>query len=777
MSGRVKIISKFVRETSRAALIMGLVSATSLTIPTTTAIAQDFSFSRVSVLGNQRVDSASVIAFAGISSGQSLTAGELNEAYQRIVNSGLFETVEINPRGTLLEINVQEWPTVNRINIEGNRRIDDEVLLPLLGSESRRVYSPSQAEADAAAIAESYALRGRLAATVEPRIIRRSDNRVDLVFEVTEGRVVEIQRISFVGNQDFSERRLRNALQTRQAGVFRRLIQADTFIEERIAFDRKVLTDFYNSRGYVDFQILSVSSELTRQRNGVFVTFNVREGQSFKIGAVRTSSVIEGVDGAEFEAALNISSGDTWSPALIENNIARLERLAIEQQLNFVRVVPKIYRNDAAGTLDVTFQLERGPRVFIERIDIEGNATTLDRVIRRQFTTAEGDPFNPREIRQAAQRIRALGFFADAQVNNRPGSSENQVVVDVDVQEAPTGSLSFGGSYSAQDGLGLSINLSERNFLGRGQFLSVEYSGGTDNRKAALSFAEPALFDRDLRLRFDAQQFTTNNASANYDTEIRNIEVGLAFPVSERGRLDVYAGLGTAAILDVSTNASPIIVNEAGTRVTNSVGYTYKFDTRRTGLDPTTGMMLRFGQEITGVGSANQILRTTALAAAETKVWGEEIGLRVEVEGGALTPIGGATTRITDRFLPNSRVMRGFGGNGFGPRDLNATGNDALGGNYYAVARFESQFPLGLPDEYNVSGGLFADVGTVWGLQDTAGAGGNTVDDSALLRATLGFAVFWTTAIGPLRFNFTTPLKAESYDNPVGFDLTISTKF
>lgn len=776
MSGRGKSISKLAQGSSRAALILALVAATSLTLPSTTASAQDFTFNRVAVSGNQRVDSASVVAFAGISSGQTLTAGELNEAYQRIVNSGLFEAVEINPRGNLLEINVQEWPTVNRINIEGNRRIDDDVLLPVLGSESRRVYSPSQAEADAAAIAEAYALRGRLAATVEPRIIRRSDNRVDLVFEVTEGRVVEIQRISFVGNQDFSERRLRNALQTRQAGLFRRLIQSDTFIEERIAFDRQVLTDFYNSRGYVDFQVLSVSSELTRQRNGVFVTFNVREGQSFKVGSVSTSSVIEGLDAAEFEAALNIDPGDTWSPALIENNIARIERLAIEKQLNFVRVVPKISRNDAAGTLDVNFQLERGPRVFIERIDIEGNATTLDRVIRRQFTTAEGDPFNPREIRQAAERIRALGFFADAQVNNRPGSSENQVVVDVDVEEAPTGALSFGGSYSAQDGFGLSVNLSERNFLGRGQFLSFEYSGGTDNRKAAFSFAEPALLDRDLRLRFDAQQFTTNNASASYDTEIRDLEVGLEFPVSERGRLDVYAGLGTAAILDTAT-ASPIIQREAGTRDTHSVGYTYTFDTRRTGLDPTTGMLLRFGQEVTGVGSTNQILRTTALAAAETKVWGEEIGLRIEVEGGALTPIGGATTRITDRFLPNSRVMRGFGSNGIGPRDLNATGNDALGGNYYAVARLESQFPLGLPDEYNITGGLFADVGTVWGLQDTAGAGGNIVDDSALLRATLGFAVYWTTAIGPLRFNFTTPLQAETYDNPVGFDLTISTKF
>lgn len=763
---------------SRICLGMALAggAVTTLTLATTApAWAQDFRFNQVSVTGTQRVDAATVLSYAAIPRGQAVSAGELNDAYQRIVNSGLFETVELTPRGGTLVIAVQEWPTISRINIEGNKRLDDDVLLGLIDSRPRRVYDPLQAENDAAKMAEAYAQRGRLAATVEPRLIRRSDNRVDLVFEVTEGRVVEVQRISFVGNRSFSERRLRNVLQTRQAGLLRTFIQADTFIEERIAFDRQVLTDFYLSRGFLDFQILGVSSELARQRDGVFLTFSVREGQSFRIGQANAESAIEGVDAADFAAALRIDSGETYSPALIDNNIARLERLAIEKQLNFVRVTPRLVRNDAAGTVDVTFVLERGPRILVERIDIEGNTTTLDRVIRRQFNTVEGDPFNPREIRAAAERIRALGFFGKADVETRRGSSDDRVIVDVNVEEAPTGSLSFGGTYSVQDGFGLSVSLTERNFLGRGQFVSFTYAGGVDNTEASLSFAEPAFLDRNVRFSLDASYAETNNANNSYDTEVAFAKVGLEFPVSERGRFGITAGLGTTRMFDVGT-ASPIIQREAGRRNTHSIGYTYSYDTRRGGLDPNTGVLLRFGQEITGVGTTNQILRTTAFGRAETKVWNEEVTLSVDVEGGALTPLGGATTRATDRFFGGRNVIRGFQSNGLGPRDTASANGDALGGNYYAAARFESEFPLGLPDEYNITGGVFFDVGSVWGLQDTAGAGG-AVDDSARLRAVAGFSIFWTTGFGPLRFNFSQPLVTETYDRTAGFDLTISTKF
>jgi outer membrane protein insertion porin family len=396
---------------SHSALIGPLAIAISLVVPTaftptfTFAQTQGFAFDDVTITGNDRVDAATILSYAGIARGQAVSAGELNDATQRIVNSGLFETVELQPQGGTLVISVKEYPIVNIINFEGNKRLDDAKLAEIITSEARRIYSPAKAEADAAALAEAYRVAGRMAATVTPRIIRRDGNVVDLVFEVTEGRVVEVERLSFVGNRAFSDRRLRQVLETKQAGFLRQIIQADTFVAERLDLDKQVLRDFYLSRGYVDFQVLDASAEVARERDATFVTFTVREGRPFAIGAVSTVSEVEGVDAAAYEAAVRLRPGVTYSPAVIENNIARLEALALKQGLNFIRIDPRITRNDDTQTLDIEFALVRGEKVFVERIDIEGNTTTLDQVVRRQFRTSEGDPFNARDS-QAAARIR-----------------------------------------------------------------------------------------------------------------------------------------------------------------------------------------------------------------------------------------------------------------------------------------------------------------------------------------------------------------------------------
>ncbi len=397
-------------------------ASTTLSGPMTeVAFAQNYSFSSVTVEGNDRVDAASILRFAQIQRGQALSAGALNDAYQRIVNSGLFEQVEIVPQGNTLLIRVKEYPTINIINFEGNRKLKDEILAKLTTSQARRVYSPAKAEADAAAIVDAYRKAGRIAATVDPKIIRRSDNRVDLVFEVTEGKTVEVERLAFVGNRAYSDRRLRQVLETKQAGLLRTLIQSDTFIAERLDLDKQLLKDFYLSRGYVDFQVLDTSSEVSRERDAFFLTFTVQEGQSFRFGNISAVSEVEGLDVAEFEALLKIRSGVTYSPAIVENNISRLEALALRKGLTFVAVEPRITRNERDGTLDVQFALIRGQKIFVERIDIEGNTTTLDQVVRRQFRTVEGDPFNPREVREFAERIRALGFFADAKIDAQQG--------------------------------------------------------------------------------------------------------------------------------------------------------------------------------------------------------------------------------------------------------------------------------------------------------------------------------------------------------------------
>ncbi len=747
------------------------------------AFAQSYVFNSVSIEGNRRVEPGTILSYAGIARGDRVSAAELNDAYQRILGSGLFETVEIIPQGSRLVIRVVEYPTINRIAFEGNKRIKDEDLAKIVQSQSRRVFSPRVAEADAQAVSKAYEVQGRLAARVSPKVIRRSDNRVDLVFEVFEGGVAEVERIGFVGNGQYSDRRLRRVLDTKQAGLLRAVIRKDTFIEDRVEFDKQLLRDFYASRGYVDFRITGINAELSQERDGYFVTFNVEEGQQFKVGEVSVTSDLSEVDADLFASRVRLKRGKVYSPALVENEIARLEKLAVNEGLNFVRVEPRVTRNDRDLTLDIEFQLVRGERIFIERIDIEGNTTTLDRVIRRQFEVVEGDPFNPRAIRESAERIRALGFFNKADVDAREGSSPQQVVIDVDVEEKPTGSISLGGSYSTANGIGVTFAFSEKNFLGRGQSFSFKISNAAESQQYGLRFAEPGLFGRDLALGFQLGYSETDNLNAVFDTVTGIFQPFLEFPVAEQSRLQLRYTLDYGHITGVDQTATDIggvVKAEAleGERYDSSLGYTYIFDSLAKGLDPNTRYRFEFGQDFAGLGGDTTFVRTNAKAIAQTRVWNEEVTLRATLEGGALTYSKG-DSRVTDRFLIGPDIMRGFTYGGIGPREIGGSVDDSLGGNFYAVARFEAEFPLGLPEEYGISGGLFYDVGSVWGLSDAtkAKATGTVVSTGFDARHVIGFSIFWDSALGPLRLNFSEPLVKRKYDEAQNFNLTISTQF
>ncbi|MDC1228307.1 outer membrane protein assembly factor BamA [Octadecabacter sp.] len=755
-----------------ALLVMGTLGVAS------PAVAQNFNFSTLSVEGNQRIETATILTFLGFGRGETVTAGVFNDAAQRLRATGLFESVDVVPQGNTLVIRVQEFPTINRIAFEGNARIRDEELAAAVNSQSRRVYSPTQAEADTAAITQVYAEQGRINATVAPRIIERSDNRVDLIFEVFEGGLTEVERISFVGNRSFGENRLRRVLETKQAGLLRAIIGKDTFIADRVAFDRQVLTDFYQSRGYVDFQVQNVDVSLTRERDAYLITFNVQEGQQFEFGNITVTSEVTGADPADYENAMRLRTGVTYSPELIERDITRLELLASRNGLNFVRVDPRVTRNDRTLTLDVEFALVNGPRIFVERIDIEGNNTTLDRVVRSRFDVVDGDPFNPRQVRESAARIRALGYFTNVDVDAREGSSPDEVVIDVDVTEGPTGSLSFGGNFSSDNGFSLMANFNQRNFLGRGQALNFEFQGGADNQQFSFGFTEPRLLGRDLSFGFDANYLLTDNQDANFDTTKATFRPRIGFPVSENGRLSLYYAYDYVDIRDIdlanvgaALGISRLIADDDGSVGTNSLGYSYSFDTRRTGLNPNAGVLFQFGQEF-GFGESTYI-ETTALITGQTRVLNEEVTLRATLEGG-LTDYTKGESRVTDRYFLGGRTMRGFEPSGIGPRDK-VTG-DALGGNAYAVARLEAEFPVGLPEEYGMSGGMFLDYGSVWDIGRLWG--GSVVEYNDFTpRTIIGLSIFWDTPIGPLRFNFTEPLDVQPNDVTRSFDVTISTEF
>jgi outer membrane protein insertion porin family len=730
--------------------------------------------SNVVVVGNQRIEAATVQSYLTVAPGQQVTPAELNASVRRLFDTGLFADAAIDMDGSTIVVRVVENPTINRIAFEGNRSLTDEELLANIQNRPRRAFTRSRAEADAQVITELYRRTGRYGTTVEPVLIQQPDNRVDLVFEIRESAVTGVSAINFVGNEVFSNRRLRQVIDTTESGWFSAILTSDIYDPDRLEFDRELLRRYYLSRGYADFSVLSAVAELSPDREGFFITFTVSEGPRYDFGEQTVVTNAPGLDPADFEALISGSPGDTYSSEVVERNIDRMIFLAGQQGFAFVDVRPRAVRNTEDLTIDVVYELVEGPRVYVERIDIEGNTRTLDRVIRRQFDIVEGDAFNSREVDRARQRIRGLGYFSTVNVQTAPGASEDRANILVTVEEQPTGSLTFGLGFSTADGPVGEISISERNFLGRGQFVRARVQVASERQIVDFTFREPALLDRDLSAGFNVylRQTDRRDESSFQETNL-GFEPDIAFPVSEFGRLSLNYRISSDEIRDVASDASEFIRTDAGTAITSSVGYRYTYDQRNDPLQPTGGYVFEASQDFAGLGGDTRYVRSRIVATAFTSLFAEDVVGSLTFEGANITSLGD-DIRVTDRFFLGGDVMRGFTRGGAGPRDL--TTGDSLGGNNYAVLRSEVTFPLGLPDSFGLSGGVFGDVGTAWGL-DTTTRGGVTVDDDPKLRASVGVSLFWDSGFGPLRINVAMPVLSEDGDDKEYFRLTAGTRF
>ena len=749
-------------------------------------------FDQIDVVGNQRLSADTVRSIARIEAGADIEFAEINEAVQRLFESDLFEQVSVRPEGNRLIIEVQERPTINQVVIEGNSILDDEVLLTLVSSQPRQTFSPATAEADAQLILDAYLAAGRLSAEVTPQIIRRSENRVDLVFEVFEGGIVEIARVGFVGNLSYSDSRLRRVLATKQANLLSWLFRSDTFIEERLENDQALLEEFYRSRGFIDFEILSVTSELTRERDGFHVTFRLREGAQFSFGNITISSELSEVDVGRFNDLINISPGETFDEELLDEMLDDINLRANELGYAFVQTSHAVTRNNENQSVDIDVQLVRGPRQFIERIEITGNSTTLDYVIRREFRIVEGDPFNRREILRAQDRIRALGYFSSVSVDARPGSSPEQVIVDVRVEERLTGSLTFGVSYSSDQGTAGNISLREANFAGRGQRIGVGITAGKADNAFSFFFEEPRFLDRDLTVGVSLFQERNTSTSFTFDSREIGLRPYVSFPVSPSARLELSYELNQTELESrTGTDAAAIspLVGERneGKTLTSAVGARYVVNKTDSFFQPSEGYRLSVRQTFAGVGGDVRYSKTRGSIIAYRSLFKGDLVFSGELEAGIFAPIG-SDSRVTDRFFLGGNSFRGFQTFGIGPRDEN---NSPLGGKYFAMTRLEGRFPLGLPEEIGMTGGIFVDAGSLWGLDVTSAQEDPDCkpdsEDCELvtakspdfeLRAATGFALYWNTAIGTFAFNFTEPLEfVEGVDKTETFRLTIGTYF
>lgn len=772
------------------------------TVIASVAYAQSYSYDRIDVVGNLRIDRDSIIRISELPESGTVSSSDINEAFKNLSDRELFQNITIVPKNRLLEITVEEYPLINEISIEGNKRIKDDVIEPFIRSKSRQVYLPSKASLDAETISRLYFARGRFAATVTPKIIRRRDNRVDLIFEIAEGKVVEVERLSFIGNQAFSDEKLRKELETRQAGALRAFIQKDTFVANRLELDKTLLRDFYLDNGYVDFEIESATVELSRERDAFFINFKINEGQQYTFGELLASTELEGVDTEEFLGTIKIETGDIFSPNSLVSARERMEFLASEKEMTFARVVPRTRVNSDNNTVDVDFVIEIGPRVIVERIEIEGNVTTKDYVIRREFTTVEGDPLNAEEINRSAERVRALGFFSSVEVSEEK-ISPTQSVIRLQVEEQDTGTLTFGLSYSQAAGLGGSIGLTENNLLGRGQRLSFSVDTKSDGTDYFVTFGEPKLFGQDMNFNFT---IGTRNQSRNDGiVGVREfvLSSGINFPISETSRLGFNVGFSTYDYAPYTQN-SRILQKDVGKGIPQfndaneiigyedapvpyerqvRIGYNYQYNSIPLGFSTRRGVVGTFNQTLTFGSGSHNVLRTIGTLRGQTTAFDNNVTLTATLEGGIIKPLGGRDSRLFDRFQMNSTLFRGFAPYGVGPRSRQGTVKKALGGNYYTALRLESRFPLGFDEELGISGGTFLDVGSIWGLDDTNDGppedGGDDlpVDDSFKLRSTAGVSFFIRTFLGPLRFNFSRPVKKHPGDVTQNFEVTLQSNF
>ncbi len=742
-----------------------------LTTPTPSAPAPGTPLiDQIVVEGAQRIDPETVLSYLNIREGDPFSGSVINDSLKTLFGTGLFADVTIRQQGNDLIVRVVENPIINRIAFEGNDKITAEVLEAEVQLRPRVVYTRTRVQNDVRRILDVYRRSGRFAATVEPKVIQLEQNRVDLVFEVIEGPVTGIEKISFIGNRFFSDSSLRSVLATKESRWYRFFSGSDTYDPDRLTFDRELLRRFYLASGFVDFRVVSAVAELSEDRESFYVTFTIDEGERYDFGTFDVVSEIPDVAAEPLVEIIELESGEHYNADLVDDTVLALTNAVGDLGYAFVDVRPDVSRNPEEKIIDLVFNIGEAPRVFVERIDIRGNVRTLDRVLRREFQLVEGDAFNSSKLRRSRDRLRGLGFFSSVEVNNIPGSTPDKTVVQVDVEEQSTGELSLGAGFSTNSGALAEIGIRERNLLGKGQDLNAAITLAQEETGIDLSFTEPYFLDRELSGGFDIfYSVTDNQDESSFDLQRNGGALRLGYAITDRWSQRLFYRLSQDTIENVDANASAAIRQEEGKSTRSIIGQTLFYDVRNSRVDPTSGYILSFGTDIAGLGGDVDYYKLTADANYYYGFTDDILGvLRGEV--GFIDGISDEV-RISDRFRLGGDNLRGFESSGVGPRDT-AT-DDSLGGQHLARGSAEVLFPIGLPEEFGIKGAVFSDVGTLTEIDDS----GTGIVDTGSIRASAGVGVNWVSPFGPIRVDFSQAILKEDHDQEEFFRFSFGTRF
>jgi len=749
----------------------------------------------IRVVGNRRLEPETVRSYLQFSVGDSYSAGAANRSLRALFSTGLFSDVRIDREGSTVVVTVVENPVVSQVAFEGNSEVDTATLQSEVQLKPRSVFTRAKAQGDVQRILDVYRRQGRFAASVEPKLIELDENRVNVVFEITEGIATKVKGINFVGNHAFSDSQLRDIITTTESGWFDFLKGTAIYDPDRLNLDRELLRQYYLKNGYADARVISANAELDRDGSGFYITFAVEEGEIYHFGSVTIESSLAEVDARSLYGELLTQPGAIYNGSQIDKTVEKLTLAIAEQGYAFARVRPRALPDFASRTIALVYTVDEGPRIYIDRINISGNTRTKDYVIRREFRLAEGDAYNPLLVDRAKKRLEGLGLFKSVKVNRAPGSGPDRVALNVEVEEQSTGELSFGAGYSTSEGVIGDISISERNLLGNGQFLRLRLSGSLERLQVELSFTEPRFLDMNLAAGFDIfHKEVDQTSTSGFKSRKTGATLRLGYPLAEDLYVQNYYTFSRDEIFDVAQNASLAIKDACGDTVllpntptnctdevyyTSLVGTSVTFDRRNHPKNPTSGYFVTGAVDFAGLGGDAQYVRLSAEGRFYYPIT-EKITFVSRAVAGHIESWGGDDVRILDLFFRGGETIRGFERAGFGPRDLTPGGTfDSVGGKTYWATTAEIRFPLPLvPDDIGMSGAVFADAGSLFGATSRAkNILGADLADDATIRSSVGASILWESPVGPLRLDFAKVLSKASYDEEQFFRFGASTKF
>ncbi|MDP5370125.1 MAG: outer membrane protein assembly factor BamA [Pseudomonadota bacterium] len=712
----------------------------------------------IRIEGNQRIESETIHSYLPIKVGEEFLPNQLDESLKALHATGYFTDVHVSNDNDTMVVKVEENPIINRIAYEGNSKLKDDVIQQEIKFRPREVLSRARIQEAQQRVLEIYRRMGRFGARVEPKIIKLPENRVDLIFEIDEGAVTYVRKITFIGNKHIPSKKLEEQLNSKRTRWYRFFAVDDVYDPDRFMADQQALRKFYYDNGYPDFRIITAHAELSPDQKDFFFTFHVEEGEKYDFGKIEITSKLPNVKTNDLKEVLTFAESDTFSGKQIEKSITLMSNAVGVQGYAFVAIEPIVKKNPETKKADITFEIKEGPRVYIEKIVFSGNDRTRDNVLRREMELHEGDAFNSQKLKNSERRLKDLGYFKTVTVDTEPGAGADQARIVVKVEEQSTGEIGLAGGYSTLDGPLASIRLIERNFMGTGRVLHSDLSIAKKRQDFDVGIVEPYFLGRNMT--GSASVFSSKSSRFfAYKVQGTGIRTGICYRLIEYWSQGFNYIIKQEKISSARASISSYIAEQLGTSITSALAHSLSYDRRDAGRNTTSGYVIGMSNTYAGLGGNVEYLKNILNASWYYPV-ADEVVLNIRGEAGGIERIG-KKIRTVDKFSLGAQSFRGFEFGGIGPRD--ATTKDPLGGTRFWTQTTELVFPLGLPSEFGVKGAVFSDIGSLWRVGEKIP--GTIVYDESKMRASVGCGISWDSPFGPISIDYSRAVKKQKYDN------------